>query len=60
MKIELELHDSRTERPEKSCEVVVVNFSEEIGEAYSVNKINYSKKHDQFCNNDASDKGENK
>lgn len=52
MKIEFELHDSRKERPEKSCDVLVL-VCDSNGDLSYADKVPYSKKHDQFLNHDS-------
>lgn len=49
MKITIDLHDSRIERPEKSCEVLVFRIdSNEVSHRYPTSVLNYRKTADGF------------
>lgn len=51
MKVEFEIHDSRFERPEASCKVLVFHASG-LHFVHSASDVGFSSKHDQFNNYD--------
>lgn len=51
MKVEFEIHDSRFERPAKSCEVLVFHASG-LNYINAGADVHYSREHDQFNNYD--------
>lgn len=51
MKIEIELHDCTTERPNRSCDTLVFHRTG-LNAVYAIADVHYSKTHDQFNNHD--------